>query len=107
MFTSEELRQAEIFACLDEAECARFAQAAADVRLKAGEWLLREGEMPWFYVLLEGRLRIAKEVLGRQTEFDEYDFKKGDFLGEMPLLLGSPAFALNKSGKRLSRRSPG
>jgi hypothetical protein len=37
MFTSEEWRQAKIFACLDEAECARMAQNAADVRLKAGE----------------------------------------------------------------------
>src|SRR5271170_2619455 len=37
MFTPEELRQAKIFACLDEAECARMAQNAADVRLKAGE----------------------------------------------------------------------
>jgi thioredoxin reductase (NADPH) len=93
MFTASELRQAKIFACLDEAQCARIAQTAADVRLDAGEWLLREGEEPWFYVLFEGRLRISKEVLGKQTEFAEYDFKEGDFLGELPLLLRSPAFA--------------
>ena len=43
MFTPEELRQAEIFACLDEAECARLAQTIADVRLEPGEWLFREG----------------------------------------------------------------
>ena len=33
MFTAEELRQAKIFACLDEAECARLTQIVADVRL--------------------------------------------------------------------------
>ncbi len=93
MFTPEELRQAKIFACLDEAEYARMAQNAADVRLKAGEWLLREGETPWFYVVFEGRLRLVKDILGRQTEFEEYDFKEGDFFGEVPLLLGSPVFA--------------
>ncbi|HEX4321224.1 MAG TPA: FAD-dependent oxidoreductase [Acidobacteriaceae bacterium] len=93
MFTPQELQQAEIFACLDEAECARLAQTAADVRLEPGEWLIREGEMPWFYVLLEGRLRIVKDILGRQTEFAEYDFTEGDFLGEIPLLLGTPAFS--------------
>lgn len=93
MFTPEELRRAKIFACLDEAECSRLAQSAADVRLEPGEWLIREGETAWFWVLFEGRLRIVKDILGRQTEFAEYDFTEGDFLGEMPLLLGSPVFS--------------
>jgi hypothetical protein len=56
MFTPEELRQAKIFACLDEAECARVAQNAADIRLQPGEWLVRSGETAWFYVLYEGRI---------------------------------------------------
>ena len=92
MFTPEELRQAKIFACLDEAECARMAQNAADVRLKAGEWLVRSGEAPWFYVLYEGRLRIVADIQGISTEFPEYDFTAGDFLGEVPLLLRTPVF---------------
>ena len=92
MFTPEELRQAKIFACLDEAECARMAQNAADVRLKAGEWLIRSGETPWFYVVYEGRLRIVADIYGIQTEFPEYDFTEGDFLGEVPLLLRTPVF---------------
>jgi thioredoxin reductase (NADPH) len=92
MFTPEELRQADIFACLDEAECARLAQTIADVRLEPGEWLFREGAPAWFYVLLEGRLRIVLDVHGKQTEFAEYEFKPGDFLGEVPLLMGTPTF---------------
>jgi len=51
MFTSEELRQAKIFA--------RLTQTVADVRLKPGEWPFREGSPPSFYVLLEGHLRIV------------------------------------------------
>jgi hypothetical protein len=62
MFTPEELRQTKIFACLDAAECARIAQNAADVPLKAGEWLVRSGETPWFYVVYEGRLRIVFRI---------------------------------------------
>src|ERR1700722_14778867 len=85
MFTPEELRQTKIFACLDAAECARMAQNAADVRLKAGEWLVRSGETPWVYVLYEGRLRIVADIHGIQTEFPEYDFIEGDFRGEGPL----------------------
>ncbi|MGB8441598.1 MAG: FAD-dependent oxidoreductase [Candidatus Acidiferrales bacterium] len=92
MFTAEELRQARIFACLDEAECARLTHTVADVRLKQGEWLFREGAPPSFYVLMEGRLRIVLDVHGKQTEFAGQEFKPGDFLGEVPLLMGTPTF---------------
>jgi thioredoxin reductase (NADPH) len=92
MFTPEELRQAKIFACLDEAECARLAHTIADVRLERGEWVFREGAPASFYVLLEGSLRIVLDVHGKQTEFPEYELKPGEFLGEVPLLLGTPTF---------------
>ena len=92
MFTAEELRQAKIFACLDEAECARLTQIVADVRLKPGEWLFREGAPASFYVVAEGRLRIVLDVHGKQTEFAGQEFKAGDFLGEVPLLMGTPTF---------------
>jgi hypothetical protein len=92
MFTPEELRQAKIFACLDEAECTRLAQTVADVRLEPGEWVFREGAPALFYVLLEGSLRIVLDVHGKQTEFPEHEFKRGDFLGEVPLLMGTPMF---------------
>jgi hypothetical protein len=48
MFTPEELRQAKIFACLEEAECVRLAQTIADVRLEPGEWVFRESAPAWF-----------------------------------------------------------
>src|ERR1700734_2502255 len=92
MFTPEELRLAKIFACLDEAECARLARTIADVRLEPGEWVFREGAPALFYVLLEGSVRIVLDVHGKQTEFPEYEFKPGDFLGEVPLLMGTPTF---------------
>jgi thioredoxin reductase (NADPH) len=92
MFTPEELRQAKIFACLDEAECARLAQTIADVRLEPGEWLFREGAPAAFYVLFEGSLRMVLDVLGKQTEFAQYELKPGEFLGEVPLLIGTPTF---------------
>ena len=47
MFAPEELRQAGIFACLDEAECARLAHTIADVRIEPGEWLFcRRNALP-------------------------------------------------------------
>ena len=59
MFTEEQLRQAKIFACLNEDHLARLAETVADLQLKPGEWLVREGEPPAFFVLLEGRLRLV------------------------------------------------
>ena len=92
MFSAEELQQAKIFACLDEAECARLAHTIADVRLEPGEWVFREGAPALFYVLLEGSVRIVLDVHGKQTEFPQYELKPGEFLGEVPLLLGTPTF---------------
>jgi thioredoxin reductase (NADPH) len=89
MITTSELRQIKLFGILGETELLRLAQKAADVRLAPGEWLIREGEPPWFYVLLEGRLRMVKDVLGRQKDLNEYEYQVGDFFGETPILLGT------------------
>ena len=97
MFTPAELKQAKIFACLNETECARFAQVAADVKLKPGEWLVREGEPPCFFIVFEGRLRLVLDVHGKQTEFSDFEGGAGDFVGEVALLLGTPFFASMKA----------
>jgi thioredoxin reductase (NADPH) len=91
MITAEDLKGVKIFSSLTETELHRLAQTAADVRLTADEWLIREGELPWFYVLLEGRLQIAKDILGRQQYLHEFEFRVGDFFGEVPILLGTPS----------------
>jgi thioredoxin reductase (NADPH) len=90
MITSDELNKIPIFACLEEPERQRFANKAADVHLKSGEWLIREGDIPYFYVLLEGDLALIKDVLGQPREFHRYQV--GAFFGEVPILMGAPAF---------------
>jgi thioredoxin reductase (NADPH) len=103
MIVAAELQDLPLFACLDETERQRFAERAADVRLEAGEWLIREGEVAYFFVLLEGRLQLLKDVLGRSKEL--VDYKAGDFFGEVPILLGAPAFVSiqAKSKARVAR----
>jgi thioredoxin reductase (NADPH) len=91
MITAEDLNQIRIFACLEEPERQRLAQRAADIRLAPGDWLIREGETPWFFVILEGRLTMTKDILGRAQEILEYEYKGGDFFGEVPILLGTNA----------------
>jgi thioredoxin reductase (NADPH) len=89
MFSADELKAAKIFGCLEESERQRLAGKAADIRLDAGEWLIREGEQPWFFVLLEGRLQMVKDLLGRQQDLATYLYIPGDFFGEVPILLGT------------------
>jgi thioredoxin reductase (NADPH) len=91
MFTTDELKRIKLFSVLEETQILRLAEKAADVRLAPGDWLIREGEPPWFYVLFEGKLRMVKEVLGLQKELFEYEYQVGDFFGETPILLGTQA----------------
>ena len=65
MIAARDLEGIPIFDCLEPLERQRMAAKAADVRLQAGEWLIREGELPYFFVLLEGGMELTKEVFGR------------------------------------------
>ncbi|QMV17724.1 cyclic nucleotide-binding domain-containing protein [Granulicella sp. 5B5] len=106
MITAQELESIPIFACLEENERQRFAERAADVKLAAGEWLVREGETAHFFVLLDGEMKVVKEILGQQQAIAEY--KPGSFFGEIPVLLLAPSFASvkAKTHARVARFDP-
>ncbi len=91
MIRSDELKVAPIFACLSDAQRERIAQNAAELIVKEGEWLIREGEAPWFFVLLEGCLDVEKEYGGSSVVRARY--RPGEFYGETPIMLNSPAIA--------------
>jgi len=85
MITAAKLAQIPVFAGLDESERQRFAQKAADIRLEAGECLIREDEEPRFFVVLEGLLQAVKEIAGQRRDLNQ--IKAGEFIGEIPTLL--------------------
>jgi thioredoxin reductase (NADPH) len=103
MIVADELRGIPIFACLEEPDLQRFAARAADVRLEDGEWLIREGEVASFFVLLDGQMQLLRDILGKSTEL--YVYKPGEFFGEVPILLGAPALVSiqAKSRSRIAR----
>ena len=49
MIEADGLKQVPIFACLTDAQRVRFAHTAAELHVQDGEWLIREGEAPWFF----------------------------------------------------------
>jgi thioredoxin reductase (NADPH) len=91
MIQPDELKAIPIFACLTDALRQRIAQNAADLYVQEGEWLIHEGEAPWFFVLLDGSLEVEKEFGGASEVRGRY--QPGDFYGETPILLDSPAIA--------------
>jgi EmrB/QacA subfamily drug resistance transporter len=89
--TAEFLGAVSIFAGLPRPQLEQLAEAARAVRLPAGDWLFHEGEAgDAMYIVRAGRLEVVSEtepgsglrVLGR-----------GDVVGELALLSGSPRAA--------------
>ena len=91
MITADLLKRIPLFAGIPDDERASLAARAADVRLNADEWLILEGQTPSFFALLEGRLAVEKNIAGRDQQLTV--FEPGDYFGEVPLLLASPAVA--------------
>jgi thioredoxin reductase (NADPH) len=91
MITADLLTRIPLFAGIPHDERASLAARAADVRLHENEWLILEGQTPAFYGLLEGKLAVHKNIAGHDQQLTTYD--PGEYFGEVPLLLASPAVA--------------
>jgi thioredoxin reductase (NADPH) len=88
MITSNDLMQIPLFADVEEVERQRLARKAADIRLVPGEFLVREGEEPRFFVILEGELEVLKNIVGQFRELGRN--VAGEFSGETPIFMGVP-----------------
>jgi thioredoxin reductase (NADPH) len=91
MITADLLCQIPLFEPVPQAERESIAARAADIHLQKDEWLIQEGEQPGFFFFIEGRAAVSKLVGGEERVINQYG--PGDFAGEVPLLLGSPAIA--------------
>jgi thioredoxin reductase (NADPH) len=91
MIKADELKAVPIFACLTNAHRERIVENAAELNVSAGEWLVREGEAPCFFVLLQGALDVEKEYGGSSRA--RGSLAPGDFFGETPILIDSLTIA--------------
>ncbi|TMH66229.1 MAG: cyclic nucleotide-binding domain-containing protein [Betaproteobacteria bacterium] len=106
MITAEQLKTVPLLAGVPERELAVIASRAADVYLRPNDWLIQEGEVPAFFILLSGKLTVSKYVGGIERVINTY--RPGDHAGEVPLLLGSPAIASLRAAEatRVCRLEP-
>jgi thioredoxin reductase (NADPH) len=98
MITPELLRSLPLFAGLSAERLARVAERAADILLDEGDYVIHEGEIPSFFVVLDGRLEITKRSGTLERVLAVRD--PGDTFGEVPLLLGSATFANARAAQR-------
>lgn len=109
MITTDDLRTISIFKEMPEGELQQLARKAEELQLLPGDWLNREGAPANFYVLLQGHLSLYKNIVGRYQELTEYGkYRPGDFLGELPIMIGARNFALVKAdvNSRVARFEP-
>lgn len=86
------LRQVPMFANTPDDELRWVTEHGTEVRLSPGERLLQEGEpAAYWYVLLEGELRVTKKMADQEALLNTYH--PGTFFGEVPILLDTPYIA--------------
>jgi len=91
MITAQLLRPTRLLADVPDAELEQIAARAADIRLRPNDWLIQEGEIPAFFIVISGRIDVYKSIGGADRMINHY--AAGDYGGEVPILLGSPAIA--------------
>lgn len=79
------LKQAPIFADLDEGELARVVEVCKDQRFQGAETVFKEGEPGnRLYIIAEGEVRISRNIPGSGEEALAV-LKKGSVFGEMAI----------------------
>jgi thioredoxin reductase (NADPH) len=91
MVTVELLRTIDLFRDLSTDLLGHVADNAADIWLDPGEYVVNEGEIPRFVVVVEGRIEVTKRVARVERVLDTRE--RGEYFGEVPMMLGAPAFA--------------
>jgi thioredoxin reductase (NADPH) len=91
MLTGDDLRDLPLFAPFSDDERVEIARQAADLHVPAGEYLVQEGEEPYFYVVIAGTMSVTKRVGNGEPVLATRE--RGEFFGETPVLLGATAFA--------------
>ena len=91
MITAALLRKVPLLAEVPDAELAVIAARAADIHLRPNDWLIQEGEVASFFIVISGSLDVYKSIAGGERLINHYG--PGEYGGEVPILLGAPAIA--------------
>jgi thioredoxin reductase (NADPH) len=92
MIELTDVRDLYVFDGVSDAQLERVVAKAAVLSVRAGEYVVHEGEIPSFYVLLQGRFEVTK----RTRHFERVLVIRstpGDYFGEIPVIVDGTTFA--------------
>jgi thioredoxin reductase (NADPH) len=87
MLTTDELAAIPLFSALQGSDLKDLGRGLADIHLRAGDYLVHEGDEPALFVVLAGKIHVTKLIDGIERKIGER--LPGKILGEVPLIYGT------------------
>eukprot|EP01017_Pseudomicrothorax_dubius_P043899 TRINITY_DN7375_c0_g3_i1.p1 TRINITY_DN7375_c0_g3~~TRINITY_DN7375_c0_g3_i1.p1 ORF type:complete len:393 (-),score=123.23 TRINITY_DN7375_c0_g3_i1:146-1324(-) len=87
------LQKVELLDTMDPYERAQLSDAFKTISFKAGDFVVREGERGDVFFFIEEGQAIATKVMKSGKEETVYNYKPGDYFGELALLRDTPRAA--------------
>ncbi|CAD8047856.1 unnamed protein product [Paramecium primaurelia] len=85
------LKQIELLSMMDPYERSHVADAIRSANFQKGDFVIREGEQgDIFYMIEEGELIATKTLIQGQEPVKVFQYKEGDYFGELALLKDIP-----------------
>jgi thioredoxin reductase (NADPH) len=100
LIEANELEKIPLFADVTPALKALIASRSAEILVAAGEWVTREGDAAYLWVVLSGEVERVRLLGGRESQSTTFD--PTEFFGEFAVILGTESF-LSVRGLRPSR----
>jgi len=90
----EIMAKVEILETMDPYERSKIADVAMPVKYKAGDYVIKQGEKGDKFFFIEEGVAVATKVLAGKSQPEVvYEYKPGEYFGELALLRGEPRAA--------------
>jgi thioredoxin reductase (NADPH) len=90
LIEANELREVPLFADITPELRALIASRSAEILVAAGDWVTREGDAPYLWVVLSGEVERVRLLSGREAQSTTFD--PTEFFGEFAVILGTESF---------------
>ncbi|HTA38498.1 MAG TPA: FAD-dependent oxidoreductase [Candidatus Acidoferrales bacterium] len=90
MIEVDELAEIPLFAGVTPALKALIASRSAEVFVATGEWVTREGDPAYLWIVLSGEVERVRLLNGRETQSTTFD--PTEFFGEFAIVFGTDMF---------------
>ena len=88
------MSKVEILESMDPYERSRIADVAIPVKFKKGDYVIRQGDIGDKFYFIESGTAVATKVLAGKTDAEVvYEYKPGEYFGELALLRNEPRAA--------------